>query len=107
MSVTLSANAAEQINKLLTNQPQAVGLRIKITPDGCNGNSYSLDFATSQAANDELIEDQGIKLLVDQASLSLVAGMQIDYTTQGANSHFRFNNPQAKHACGCGESFSV
>lgn len=107
MQISLTPQAAEQVNKLLIQQEDALGLRVKVNDSGCNGYAYSLDFATNQNADDQLIEDQGIKLLVDTGSLPLVAGMQIDFVTEGANSHFRFNNPQVKDACGCGESFSV
>ncbi|MDR9468793.1 iron-sulfur cluster assembly accessory protein [Marinospirillum sp.] len=107
MSVSITASAAEHISKCLKDRGQGEGLRVKVKPSGCSGYSYVLDFADHIEANDEVFEDQGVKILVDKDSLPILEGTEVDYVQEGLNRFFRFNNPRVKDECGCGESFSV
>jgi iron-sulfur cluster assembly protein len=107
MSVSISAAAAEHITRCLKDRGQGEGLRVKIKPSGCSGFSYVLDFADRIEANDAVFEQHGVKVIVDQDSLPMMDGTEVDYVKDGLNRYFRFNNPRVKDECGCGESFSV
>ena len=107
MAVTVTPAAAAHIHKCLQERGQGEGLRVKIKPSGCSGYAYVLDFADQIEATDQVFEDQGVKILVDQDSLELIDGTQVDFVQEGLNRFFRFNNPRVKDECGCGESFSV
>ena len=74
---------------------------------GCSGFAYVLDFADSINADDVVYEQDGVKVIVAADSLSFLDGMELDYVREGLNSFFKFNNPNVKDNCGCGESFSV
>ncbi len=82
-------------------------MRIGVRTSGCSGFAYKLEFADAIAAEDQAFESHGVKILVDQKSLPLVDGTELDYTREGLNEGFKFRNPNVKDTCGCGESFSV
>jgi len=107
MSVSITASAAEHISKCLKERGQGEGLRVKVKPSGCSGYAYVLDFADQIEADDQVFEEHGVKVLVDQESLTVLDGTEVDYVQDGLNRYFRFNNPRVKDECGCGESFSV
>lgn len=107
MPVTLTEAAAEQIKTMLAAQPGSVGLRMGVTESGCSGLSYDMDLADTIADSDAVFESHGVKVVVDKAALTALEGTQLDYVAEGLNRLFKFNNPNAKNACGCGESFSV
>ena len=69
--------------------------------------AYSLEFADALEPDDQIFEDQGVKVIVDPKSLVYLDGTQLDFVREGLNEGFRFNNPNAKANCGCGESFAV
>lgn len=105
--ITLTAAAAERVHSFLEQEPEKVGLRFGVTSTGCNGYAYVVNLADEVAANDQVFEDKGIKIVVDTESLDFLKGTQIDFIKQGLNESFQFRNPQVKGECGCGESFSV
>ncbi len=107
MSVTLSATAAEHVANFIAKRGKGFGLRLGVKTSGCSGMAYKLEFA--DAANDEdiVFESHGVKVLVDPKSLPYIDGTELDYTKEGLNEGFKFNNPNVKDACGCGESFNV
>ena len=74
---------------------------------GCSGFAYVLDFAETVNPDDVVYEQDGVKVIVAADSLSYLDGMEVDYVREGLNSFFKFNNPNVKDSCGCGESFSV
>lgn len=84
-----------------------IGLRLGVRKTGCSGFAYVINYADAATPEDLVFEDQGVKVLVDPASLSLIDGTVIDFVKQGLNEAFRFRNPNVKGECGCGESFSV
>ncbi|KAF7598775.1 MAG: iron-sulfur cluster assembly protein IscA [Candidatus Dactylopiibacterium carminicum] len=107
MSVTLSAAAARHINKFLAKRGKGVGVRLGVKTTGCSGMAYKLEYADDVDADDLVFESQGLKVLVDPKSLPYIDGTELDFVREGLNEGFKFNNPNAKNECGCGESFNV
>jgi iron-sulfur cluster assembly protein len=107
MSISLTETAAERIRSRLVLRGRGVGLRLGVKTSGCSGFSYVVDYADEIQPDDLVFESGGVKVIVDPASLPTVDGTQIDFVRQGLNESFRFNNPNTRGECGCGESFSV
>ena len=107
MSITLTQTAADRINSFLDNRGKGVGLRLGVKTSGCSGMAYVIEFADEVGAEDEVFEDKGVKVLVDPKSLIYLDGTELDYAKEGLNEGFKFNNPNVKDSCGCGESFTV
>jgi iron-sulfur cluster assembly protein len=107
MTITLTEAAASHVRKFLTNRGKGEGLRIGVKTSGCSGMAYVLEFVDQVGPEDQVFEDQGVKLVVDPKSLIYLDGTQLDYTREGLNEGFKFNNPNVKSSCGCGESFNV
>jgi iron-sulfur cluster assembly protein len=78
-----------------------------VRTSGCSGMAYVLEFADEVGSDDLVFENQGVKVLVDPKSLVYLEGTELDFAREGLNEGFRFNNPNVKSACGCGESFNV
>ncbi|MCQ8103592.1 iron-sulfur cluster assembly accessory protein [Methylomonas sp. SURF-2] len=107
MSITVTERAAKQIRKQLHLRGSGLGLRLGVKPAGCSGYAYVLDYADQQA-EDEIVFDQfDVKVLVKQTDLDKLNGIELDYAREGFNEAFKFNNPNVKGICGCGESFTV
>ena len=107
MAITLTENAARQIEKQLQKRGSGIGLKLGVKTSGCSGYAYGLDYADEQAENDTVFEQFGVKVLVNQADLDKLDGIELDYAREGINEAFKFNNPNVTGQCGCGESFSV
>lgn len=107
MSITLTVAAADHMKRFLSKQGKGDAVRVGVKPSGCTGFSYVLDVAGEVGANDEVFEGHGVKVIVDRKSLPFIDGMELDYIKEGLNSGLKFNNPNVKDMCGCGESFSV
>ncbi len=107
MSITVTAPAAERVRKFLSNRGKGVGVRLGVKTSGCSGMAYVLEFVDELEATDVVFEDNGVKVIVDRKSLLYLDGTELDYGKDGLNEGFRFNNPNVKGACGCGESFTV
>ena len=106
--ITLTATAAEKVKKLLTQRGTPdIGLRIGVRGGGCSGNSYFMEFCEAESPGDEVIESNGVKLFVDLKSAVLLGGTEIDYVEGLMGAGFKFINPNVKHSCACGESFSA
>lgn len=106
-TVTLSANAAQQINTILANQDAGRLLRIGVVGGGCSGFSYTFDLDTAVNADDLVLERDGAKVVIDEASLPFLEGAEIDYVDELIGASFKIHNPNATAACGCGTSFSI
>ncbi|NND81507.1 MAG: iron-sulfur cluster assembly accessory protein [Gammaproteobacteria bacterium] len=106
MSITLTDSATRRIATQLE-QNKALALRFGVRESGCSGYSYFMDFATNIEPDDTVIEQGGVKVVVDATSLPILAGTQIDYVSEGLNQTFKFSNPKATDECGCGESFAL
>lgn len=107
MAVTLSEQAAKHVANYLKKRGKGVGLRLGVRTSGCSGMAYKLEFADAVAPDDIEFESFGVKVLIDPKSLPYLDGTELDYTREGLNEGFKFNNPNVKDACGCGESFNV
>ena len=107
MNIQLTVAARQRMQNFLAANPQAAGVRFGVRKTGCSGYAYTVDIAERIAANDRVLEQDGLTLVVDEKSLSLVDGTEIDFARQGLNSMFVFRNPNSTGECGCGESFTV
>ncbi len=107
MAVTLSERAADHVAKYLSKRGKGIGLRLGVRTSGCSGVAYKLEFADTIEPDDVTFESFGVKVLIDPKSLPYLDGTELDYTREGLNEGFKFNNPNVKDACGCGESFNV
>ena len=107
MTISVTNSAAEHIASQLETRGHGLGIRVGVTTTGCSGMAYVLEFVDELKNGDEVFENQGIKIVVDQKSLVYVNGTEMDFVKQGVNEGFEFKNPNAKGECGCGESFSV
>ena len=107
MAIQITTAARQRMQNYLAANPQAAGVRFGVRKTGCSGYAYVVDIADSIAANDRVIEQDGITIVVDDKSLPLVDGTEIDFARQGLNSSFVFRNPNSTGECGCGESFTV
>lgn len=107
--VTVTEMAAKKIRELLVrdNHPDDHGLRLKVVGGGCSGLQYQLAFDKAASADDSVIEAHGVKVFVDMKSALYLAGTQLDYDDGLMGTGFKFNNPNAKNQCGCGESFGI
>jgi len=107
MAITLTENAARHIQKSLAKRGKGVGLRLGIKKVGCSGFAYTFDYADEVSANDTLFQSHDATVVVDKEALGFLDGSTLDFTREGLKESFRFENPNAKNECGCGESFNV
>ena len=105
--IGLSASAARRINKITAGQPAGTMLRVEVIGGGCSGFSYRFGFAGQANADDVVIERDGAKVAIDEASQPFLAGSEIDFVEEIIGAAFLAHNPNATSACGCGTSFSV
>ncbi len=108
MLLTLTEAAAGRVQTLLEGRGKpSVGIRIGVRSKGCNGLSYTLEFADEVGPYDEVVEAHGVKVLIDPKAVMFILGSEMDYAEDKLSSGFVFNNPNEKGRCGCGESFHV
>ena len=107
MSVTLTERAATHVSNYLQDEADAQGLRLAVRTTGCSGYMYVVETADKISDLDSVFESQGIRLVIDPESLKYLDGTNIDFTREGLNEGFKFDNPNVKETCGCGESFSL
>lgn len=106
-AISLTPAAAERVRSQLASRGHGLGLRLGVKETGCSGYSYVVNFADSAQPEDTVHESQGVRVYVDRANLELLAGTRVDFVRDGLNEAFRFDNPNVKAECGCGESFTV
>ncbi len=107
MTVTLSERAAQHVSNYIAKRGKGIGIRLGVKTSGCSGMAYKLEFADVSEPEDIVFESHGVKVLVDPKSLPYIDGTELDYAREGLNEGFKFNNPNVKDQCGCGESFNV
>lgn len=105
--VSLTETAANRVRTFLQNRGKGIGLRLGIKTSGCSGLAYVLEFVDELNEDDEVFEQHNVKIIVDKKSLVYLNGTELDFTKEGLNEGFKFNNPNVKDQCGCGESFNV
>lgn len=106
-AIILTESAVSRAKELLKAKPDAMGLRIGVRTRGCNGLSYTLDYAKEKKKMDEEVNQDGVKLLIDPKAQLTLLGTEMDFVRDKLSSEFIFNNPNIKGTCGCGESFNV
>ncbi len=107
MGISLTEAAANHVKGYLKNRGKGIGLRLGVRTTGCSGMAYVLEFADEIGENDKVFEDNEVKVVIDEKSLIYLDGTELDFAREGLNEGFKFNNPNVKDECGCGESFNV
>ena len=107
MAVTLTEAAARHVARYLVKRGKGVGVRLGVKTTGCSGLAYQLEYVDEPVPDDLVFEGFGVKVMVDPRSLAYIDGTQLDFVREGLNEGFRFNNPNERDKCGCGESFRV
>ena len=104
----LSQNAAERIKEIMSKaEDKTIGVRVGVKSGGCAGMSYVMEYAKDIKPNEEVIEEKGVKVLIDPKAIMYLLGTEMDYKKEDFSSSFVFNNPNETERCGCGESFKV
>ncbi|MGL4667944.1 MAG: iron-sulfur cluster assembly protein IscA [Saezia sp.] len=107
MTLTMTEAAARQVLKYLDKRGKGVGIRLGVKTTGCSGMAYKLEYADDVTGDDIVYESQGLKILVDPKSVPYLEGTELDFVKEGLSEGFKFNNPNERGKCGCGESFRV
>ena len=107
MAISLTPAAATRVEKFLASRGKGIGLRLGVKTTGCSGMAYTLEFVDDMQPEDTSFDSHGVKVIVDPKSLAYIDGTELDFTKEGLNEGFKFNNPNVKDECGCGESFTV
>ena len=107
MGIQLSDIAADRVRHFLETRGTGIGLRLGVKTTGCSGLAYVIEFVDELQEDDEVFESNGVTVVVDRKSLVYLDGTEVDFAKVGLQEGFQFRNPNAKNACGCGESFTV
>ena len=106
--ITLSDKAAARVKEIMSQAKEPIiGVRVGVASGGCAGMSYVMEYAKKANPNDEIIEDKGVKVLIDPKAVMYLLGTEMDYKKEQFSSQFVFKNPNETERCGCGESFKV
>src|SRR5262245_18775654 len=106
--ISLTPVAADKVKELLTGRgTPEYGLSVGIRGGGCSGNWYFMEFCEAESPGDEIVQSNGVRLFVDLKSMDLLGGTEIDYVEGLMGAGFKFNNPNVRHSCACGESVSA
>jgi iron-sulfur cluster assembly protein len=107
-AMSLSESAAARVKEIVAAADKPiVGVRVGVKNGGCAGMSYTMEFAEAVAVNDEVVEDKGVKLLIDPKALLFLLGSEMDFKADKLSASFVFKNPNETSACGCGESVAI
>ena len=107
-AITLSDRAAERVKEIIAQSKEPiVGVRVGVSSGGCAGMSYVMEYAKKINPNDEIIDDKGVKVLIDPNAIMYLLGTEMDYKKEELSSTFVFKNPNETERCGCGESFKI
>ncbi len=107
MAISMTEAAAKHVQRSLEGRGKGEGVRLGVRTTGCSGLAYVLEFVDELAAEDLVFESHGVKVIIDPKSLVYLDGTELDFTREGLNEGFKFNNPNVRGECGCGESFNV
>ncbi|XP_021939398.1 iron-sulfur cluster assembly 1 homolog, mitochondrial [Zootermopsis nevadensis] len=106
-ALVLTPAAVNKIKEILAQNANCIGLKVGVRQRGCNGLSYTLDYAVEKGKLDEEVVQDGVRVIIDRKAQLTLLGTEMDYVETKLSSEFVFNNPNIKGTCGCGESFSV
>lgn len=106
-ALVMTENAVKQVKALMQAKPEMVALKIGVKQRGCNGLTYTLDYAKEKATADAEVVQDGVRILIDSKAQLTLLGTEMDFVESKLSSEFVFNNPNIKGTCGCGESFNV
>lgn len=107
MAISLTEAAARHVTRSLAKRGKGLGVRLGVKTTGCSGLAYKLEYVDEVEPEDVVFEQHGVKVLVDPKSLSYIDGTELDFVREGLNEGFKFNNPNERDRCGCGESFRI
>lgn len=107
MAISMTEAAARHVQRSIDGRGKGVGIRLGVRTTGCSGLAYVLEFVDELKAEDQVFESHGVNVIIDPKSLAYLDGTELDFTKEGLNEGFKFNNPNVRGECGCGESFSV
>ncbi len=107
MAISLTTAAANHVRRSLDKRGKGEGVRLGVKTTGCSGLGYVLEYVDEFRDGDKVFESHGLKVVVDEDSLDFLDGTELDFVREGINEGFKFNNPNVRGECGCGESFSV
>ncbi|MDF5881272.1 iron-sulfur cluster assembly protein IscA [Pseudomonas aeruginosa] len=107
MAISMTEAAAKHVQRSLEGRGKGEGIRLGVRTTGCSGLACVLEFVDELAAEDLVFESHGVKVIIDPKSLVYLDGTELDFTREGLNEGFKFNNPNVRGECGCGESFNV
>ena len=106
--IKLSDNAASRIKEIMSKADNTtIGVRVGVKSGGCAGMSYIMEYAKEIKPNEEIVEEKGVKVLIDPKAIMYLLGTEMDYKKEKLSSQFVFKNPNETERCGCGESFKV
>lgn len=107
-AIRLTERAAEHLRTIMErSEGKYIGLRVGVKNGGCAGMEYTMEYAEDQKPLDEVVEDKGVRILIDPKAILFLIGTEMDYQTEKFSAGFRFNNPNQTDACGCGESVTI
>ena len=105
--ISLTGKAVEAVDRFISSSSKPIiGLRILVEGGGCSGFKYTMRLEENPSANDQVIDFDGVKVLVDENSAPMLDGVTVDFVESLEGSGFKFENPNASGTCGCGESFT-
>ncbi|MEN9829627.1 MAG: iron-sulfur cluster assembly protein IscA [Pseudomonadota bacterium] len=107
MAITLTEKAAQHISRFIEKRGKGQGIRLGVRTTGCSGLAYKLEFVDQPEQADLTFQSFGVNVFVDPKSMPYIDGTELDFAKEGLNEGFKFNNPNVKNECGCGESFQV
>lgn len=106
--MTLTESAAQRVKQIMASSDNdVIGLRVGVKNGGCAGMEYTMEYATGLQQHEEVVEDKGVKILIEPKAVLFLLGTEMDYRTEKLSSSFIFNNPNQTSACGCGESVAI
>lgn len=107
MPITITKTAADHVHRHILDRGKGIGVRLGVKTTGCSGLAYVIEFADKIEEDDKVFETNGVKLIINPKSYVYLKGTELDFSKEGLNEGFKFNNPNVKDTCGCGESFNV
>ncbi|MEY6431138.1 iron-sulfur cluster assembly accessory protein [Thioalkalicoccus limnaeus] len=107
MGISLTQPAADHLRRQLQRRGQGLGIRLGVRPSGCAGLAYVLDFVDEVNQDQQVFEDQGVKVFIASGDLVYLDGLELDYRWDGLKGAFQFKNPNARGVCCCGDSFAI